>query len=190
MKAEDFAMADVEAVTPDMLGSIEFMDADDELAPMARSIQRQTPHNQDLNVDRIKFLYTNKSKKEGGKFTIGELSARNEKERAVFDEYDYVLTVYYPTWRELDKMNKFIQLDRLLCGVEVETKESGIDVITKIKKGPFDCREYMDNMHYWGADAVLKSSEVVHLATSRIAEQTKESKSKTKTKKKKGNAED
>lgn len=170
-------MADIETVTPDMPEADEYMDADRELAPMAERIKSQTPHNYDLKVDRIKFLYSKKAKKEGGKFTIGELIMRGEKERAVYDAYDYVVIVYHPTWKELDKNHKFIQLDRLLCGVEIETKESGQETM---KKSPFDSREYMDNMYYWGADAVLKSSEIVHLAATRYQEKAKENSPKSK----------
>ncbi len=169
--AKDFPLKDAETVTPTMLESIDYMDADDELAPMARRIRDNTPHNIDLNVERIKFLYSNKPKKEGGKYNIGELLVRGAKEKAVYDAFDYVLIVYYPTWKELDKPTKFIQLDKLLCGVEIETKKSGEEVM---KKSPFDCREYSNNMHYWGADEVLRSSESVHLAIQRHLEESKE----------------
>lgn len=98
---------------------------------------------------------------------------RSEKERAIYDAYDYVVIVYYPIWKELDNKNKFIQLDKLLCGVEIETKKSGAEVL---KKAAYDCREYTDNMHFWGADNVLKSSEAVHLAVTRYIESQKESK--------------
>lgn len=175
MKASEFPLNSTENITPDMLPSVPFMDADDELKPMARLIGDRTPHNFELNVDKIKFLYTNKAKKEGGKYCIGELIVRSDKEKAIYDAYDYALLVYHPTWKELDAKNKFIQLDRLLCGVEVETKKTGEEVT---KKAPFDCREYVDNMMFWGADPVLKSSEIVHLAITRYLEDQKE-KSKT-----------
>lgn len=171
MNSTDFPLVNIDPVTPDMLESIDYMDADDELGPMAERIRDNTPHNDALKVDRIKFLYSNKAKKEGGKYSIGELIVRNEKERAVYDAYDYVLIVYYPTWKELDKTNKFIQLDRLLCGVEIETNKAGVEMV---KKSPFNCREYMNNMHFWGPDAVLKSSEIVHLAAERYIENAKE----------------
>lgn len=175
MRSSEFNMSNVEAVTPDMMPSIEYMDADDELAPMASSIKQQTPHNMELNIDRIKFLYTNKAKKEGGKYTMGQLIVRNETERAVYDSYDYILLVYHPTWKDLDKNNKFIQLDKLLCGVDVEVNKAGQEAI---KKAAYDCREYTNNMHYWGADIVLKSSEMIHLAVSRHIEEMKENSKK------------
>lgn len=159
--------------TPEMPETIEYMDADEELDPIAQRIKDHTPHNFDLNLERIKFLYTNKPKKEGGKYSIGELMVRNEKERAIYDAYDYVVIVYHPIWKELDNHNKFIQLDKLLCGVEVETKKSGEETI---KKAAYDSREYMDNMNFWGADSVLKSSEAVNLATLRYIESIKEKK--------------
>ena len=168
--SKDFPI-ELSTTTPEIPESIDYMDADDELRVMAQRIKDRTPHNYDLKVDRIKFLYTNKPKKEGGKYSIGELIVRNEKERAVYDAYDYVLIVYYPTWKELDNKNKFIQLDRLLCGVEIKTAKSGIETV---KKAAYDCREYGDNLHFWGADDVLKSSETVHLAVSRYIESQKE----------------
>lgn len=69
--------------TPVMLETVDYMDADEELGSMAQRIKDRTPHNYGLKVERIKFLYTNKPKKEGGKYSIGELMVRNEKERAV-----------------------------------------------------------------------------------------------------------
>jgi len=170
--SKDFS-TELTVETPEMLDSVDYMDADDELGPMAQRIKDRTPHNYDLKVERIKFLYTSKPKKEGGKYCIGELMVRSEKERAIYDAYDYVVIVYYPIWKELDNKNKFIQLDKLLCGVEIETKKSGAEVL---KKAAYDCREYTDNMHFWGADNVLKSSEVVHLAVTRYIESQKESK--------------
>ncbi len=172
MSAKDF-YTEIKCVTPDMLESIDYMDADEELAPMAKRIKDRTPHNYNLKVERIKFLYTNKAKKEGGKYTIGDLMVRNEKERVIYDAYDYVVVVYYPVWRELDDRNKFLQLDKLLCGVDIETKKSGVE---SIKKAAPDCREYMNNMYFWGADDVLKSSETVHLAVTRHIELAKEKK--------------
>ncbi len=171
MKASDFPINSVKAITPDMLPTIAFMDADDELKPMARLIADRTPHNFEMNADRIKFLYTTKAKKEGGKYYIGELIVRSDKEKAIYDAYDYALIVYQPIWKELDAMNKFIQLDRLLCGVDIETKKNGDEVK---KKAPVDCREYVDNMMFWGSDSVLKSSETVHLAVTRYLEDQKE----------------
>lgn len=164
---------EIDIETPTMLESIDYMDADDELQAILAKIKANTPHNSDINGDRIKFLYTNKAKKEGGKYVIGELIARSEKERAVYDAYDYVVIVYYPIWKELDGNHKFIQLDKLLCGVDVEIKKTGEEAI---KKAAPDSREYMDNMYYWGADNVLKSSEIVHLAATRYIESQKEAK--------------
>ncbi len=171
MKSSDFPINSIECITPDMLPSIEFMDADDEMRPMARLIHDRTPHNIDMDVERIKFLYSTKAKKEGGKYSMGELLVRSSKERAVYDAYDYVCIVFQPVWKDLDAANKFIQLDRLLCGVAIETKKSGEEVK---KKAPFDSREYMSNMSFWGSDSVLKSSETIHLATSRYIEEQKE----------------
>jgi len=171
MKATDFPLNSLECVTPDLLPSVEFMDADDELRAMSRLISDRTPHNMEVEVDRIKFLYTSKAKKEGGKYSIGELLVRSNKEKAVYDAFDYVCIVYHPVWKDLDKPNKFIQLDKLLCGVNIETKKSGEEVK---KKAPFDSREYMNNMSFWGSDPVLRSSETVHLAAARYVEEQKE----------------
>lgn len=170
--SKDFSI-ELNIDTPQMPEGIGYMDADEELGAMAKRIRDHTPHNYALKVERIKFLYTNKPKKEGGKYSIGELIMRNEKERAIYDAYDYVVIVYYPIWKELDKKNKFIQLDKLLCGVSMDISKSGTETI---KKAAYDSREYTDNMHFWGADNVLRSSEAVHLATTRHIESIKEKK--------------
>lgn len=173
MKSSEFPLESVKCITPDLDASIEYMDADDEIRPMARLIQDSTPHNMEIEVDRVKFLYTTKAKKEGGKYSIGELIVRSPKERAVYDAYDYVCIVYHPVWKDLDPSNKFIQLDKLLCGISIEVKKSGESVK---KKAPFDSREYTNNMSFWGSDPVLRSSETVHLAALRYIEEQKEQK--------------
>ncbi len=90
-------------------------------------------------------------------------------EKVVDNTYDYILLVYYRTWKELDVKNKVIQLDKLLCGINVD--EDG-----KTTKKPPDSREYIKNMNKFGSDDVLKSSELVNMTTERILEEDREAK--------------
>src|SRR5258708_3353638 len=152
--------------TPTIDGSWTYQDADDELKPIAKFIAAKTSHNSEIDPNRIKFLYTTKVKKEGGRFGIGSLAMRSDIERLVNDEYDYILTIYYPVWKNLDSKNKAIQLDKILCGVELAPGKDAAEVV--VKKKPTDSREYTENMKHFGEVEVLKSSEIVDLAVQRI----------------------
>jgi hypothetical protein len=44
----------------------------------------------------------------------------------------------------------------------------------KISKKSYDSKEYKDNMHFYGRDRVMDTSEMVHLACVRIMEEKKE----------------
>jgi hypothetical protein len=167
MKSDEFLMG-VPVETSNMPSGMQYFDADDELVPMAKKISSQTPHNMEIKVERIKFLYTQKVKKEGGVYVIGQLSLRSEVERAVHDDYDYVITLYHPVWKNLDIKSKFMQLDKILCGIKIDVnKKTGEEMV---KKTAYDCREYMANLNYWGADKVLKNTEIVHLAIQQYLE--------------------
>lgn len=171
----NMAFSDIEsiAITPDMPYELPYMDADDELREIAKFIMRKCAHNQNIEPERIKFLYTNKPKKEGGKYAAGYIIARGDIERMVDDRYDYVACVFYPVWQALDIKHKVIQLDKILCGVniEVDTQQN-----RKIKKNQSDIREFEDNINYFGAEEVIQSSEIIDLATIQALEQIKEAK--------------
>lgn len=170
------AFADLDKYkTPNFnIGEWSYQDADAELKPIANFIASKTPHNSEIDPNRIKFLYTTKVKKEGGRFGIGNLSMRSDIERLVNDEFDYIVTIYYPVWKDLDSKNKAIQLDKILCGVELTPGKDPAEVT--VKKKPTDSREYTENMKHFGEVEVLKSSEIVDLAVQRIMEEAAEQK--------------
>jgi hypothetical protein len=155
-----------------------YMDADDELSPIAKHIKDTTVHNADIETNRIKFLYCTKNpKKEGGRFILASLIKRSEIEKMVNDDYDYIVTVFYDVWKDLDEKNKIIQLDKALCGIDMGTLEKP----SLSKKTP-DTREYNDNLRFYGAEKVLDSSEMIDLACQRVLEERKEKKKIEKTK--------
>ena len=151
-----------------------YEDADEELKHIAKFIASKTSHNSDIDPTRIKFFYTSKVKKDGGRFILGALSVRDEMERMIHNDFDYRLCVFYPVWKNLDSKNKVIQLDKILCGVLLAPGKDAADVI--VKKNPTDSREYTENMAHFGAEEVLKSSEVVDKATQQILEEEAEQK--------------
>jgi len=157
--------------TPEFTSLRSFEDADEELLPIANFIKEKTIHNADIETDRIKFLYCDKPKKDGNSYVTGVLMKRNDFEKMINDDYDYIIFVYYKVWKELDIENKVIQLDKILCGIDLGTMES-----PKLAKKQTDSREYFCNMKYFGAEKVLNSSEAVHLATERMLEKEKEEK--------------
>lgn len=149
-----------------------YMDADEELSPIARHIKNNTVHNADIETNRIKFLYsTMNPKKEGGRYVLSSLTKRSDIDKMVNDDYDYIITVYYDVWKDLDEANKIIQLDKALCGIDMGTLDK-----PALKKTTPDTREYNDNLRYYGAETVLDSSEMVDLACQRIFEEKKEKK--------------
>lgn len=160
--------------TPTIDGEWTYQDADDELGPIAKFIANKTPHNSEIDASRIKFLYTTKVKKEGGRFAIGSLEKRSDIERLVNNDYDYIITIYYPVWKNLTSKNKTIQLDKILCGVELAPGKDMAEVI--VKKNPADSREYIENMKHFGFEDVLKSSELVNLAVQQIMDDAAEQK--------------
>lgn len=150
---------------------IGYEDADKELRPMARNIKKTTIHNEDIEPRRIKFLYSDKPKKEGGRYVIFNLIKRSDMEKVIDDQYDFILTVYYDVWKDLDESQKTIQLDRALCGIDMGTIEKPV-----IKTKQPNSREFTSNMRQYGANEVMETSEIVHLACQRIAEEKKEEK--------------
>ena len=148
-------------------GSI-YIDANDELKPIADYIKMNARHNEDIDVSKIQFLYTTESKKDG-KYVVGQLSTRSALEKTLSDNIDFFLTVNYSLWAELDIEHKIIQLDKLLCGIS-------ITVDNKSKKKTVDSKEFLNNLYCYGAEKVLRSSEAVDIAMTRILDEEKEQK--------------
>ena len=159
-------------------GSWEFQDADDELRVIAEFIKAKTSHNSEIDSERIKFLYTTKAKKDAGRYIAGYLIARSNMDKMVNDDYDYFLVVFHPAWKSLDSKQKTIQLDKILCGIEIAPGKDPSEVL--FKKKQTDSREYTENMRHFGAEEVLKSSEIVDMACVQAIEKAKEDAKKAK----------
>jgi len=160
---------DLQTTVFDEISSYE--DADDDVRPFADFIKSTTMHNEYIDPNRIKFLYTSKPKKDGGRYVVGSLLQRSDIEKYVDDRFDFIVIVFYPIWKDLDTSNKVIQLDKVLSGIDFGTDER-----PSLKKKQPDSKEFIDNMKCFGADNVLKSSELVHLACLSMVEQDKENK--------------
>lgn len=145
-----------------------YQDADDELRGISDFIKNHFSHNANIEPERIKFFYTMKTKKVGGRYTLGSLKLRDEEERALDEDFDFIISVFYPVWKELDAKAKVVQLDKILCGIQMEEE--------KLKKKQSDSIEYVDNLYCFGVEDVIKSTEVVHLSTEQFIEKQKEAK--------------
>ena len=77
--------------TPIMQDFKGYVDADDEMQPIASEIRKTSPYLIDLDVRRIKFFYSSKPKKNGDNYDIFNLFLRNEIEKSIDDSYDYIL---------------------------------------------------------------------------------------------------
>lgn len=146
-----------------------FMDADDELLEIAKYIKTTTQHNEYIEPEKVKFLYSSKPKKEGGRYVISDLIKRSEMEKMIDDTYDFILTVFYDVWKDLDGEQKVVLLDKALCGIDMGSMEK-----QKLGKKTPDSREYINNLMYFGPEKVLKISEIVDLACNRVLEEKKE----------------
>lgn len=161
----------IKNATPVVAGDLEiFLDADDELQLIANHIKKHNQHNEYISPERIKFLYSPKPKKDGGRYVMADVFKRSDMEKMVNDQYDFIVTVFYDVWRKLDPDNKVIVLDKALCGIEVDEN-------LKAKKKAPDSKEYLANLHFYGADNVMRISEVIDMAcTSAIAERKERAK--------------
>lgn len=171
------AFAELDKITTpnfDAAGEWTYQDADDELSLIAEFLASKASHESEVDPTRIKFFYTTKVKKDGGRFVIGTLSAIDELSRMMNENYDYILCIYFPVWKDLDSKNKAIQLDKILCGVQLTPGKDQAEVI--VKKKPTDSREYSENMKHFGELEVLKSSEIVNMAVTSIIEKAAEDK--------------
>jgi hypothetical protein len=146
-----------------------FEDADDEMLFIASHIKSTTQHNEYIEPNRIKFLYSNKPKKDGSSYTLFDLFKRSDMDKMINDTYDFILTTYYDVWKDLESEQKIMLLDKALCGIDMGNMEN-----QKIGKTPPDSKEYKANMRYYGADKVMNTSEIVDSACRRIIEEKKE----------------
>ena len=146
-----------------------FIDADDELKAIAKKLKTTSKYLSEVDPDRIKFFYTNKPKKRGDNYEIFNLMLRNELEKTIEESYDYILTVYYAVWAQLDPIQKVISLDKALCGIDFGSGEE-----IKLGKASPDCSEFKNNMKEYGATKVMDTSELITLTCRRIAEEVKE----------------
>lgn len=147
----------------------EFEDADDEMLFIANHIKRTTQHNEYIEPSRIKFLYVPKPKKEGSVYSLFDLYKRPNIEKTIDNSYDFILSVYYDVWKDLEPEQKIMMLDKALCGIDMGNMES-----QKVGKNPPDSKEYKSNLRYYGAEKVMNTSEIVDLACRRIMEEKKE----------------
>jgi hypothetical protein len=147
-----------------------YMDADDEMLVIAQYIVKHNQHNEYVLPERIKFLYSPKPKKDGGRYSLFDLIKRSEIEKMVNDDFDFILTIFYDVWAKLEPEQKIIQLDKALCGVDMGDGEE----IEKLKKKAPDSKEYVSNMYFYGAEKVMRISEVIDLSCVSAMEERKE----------------
>lgn len=147
-----------------------YMDADDEMLVIAQYIVKHNQHNEYVLPERIKFLYSPKPKKDGGRYSLFDLIKRSEIEKMVNDDFDFILTIFYDVWAKLEPEQKIIQLDKALCGVDMGDGEE----IEKLKKKAPDSKEYVSNMYFYGAEKVMRISEVIDLSCASAMEERKE----------------
>lgn len=159
-------------LTPKIQDFTGFVDADDELREIAKYVKTTTQHNEYVEPNKVKFLYTAKPKKEGGRYVVSDLIKRSDMEKMIDDTYDFILTVFYDVWKDLGGEQKVILLDKALCGIDMASE--------KIAKKSPDSREYVSNMMHYGANKVMEISEQVDLTCQRVLEEKKE-KAKNKT---------
>lgn len=146
------------------------MDADDEMLAIAQYIVKHNQHNEYVLPERIKFLYSPKPKKDGGRYSLFDLIKRSEIEKMINDDFDFILTIFYDVWSKLEPEQKIIQLDKALCGVDMGDGEE----IEKLKKKAPDSKEYVSNMYFYGAEKVMRISEVIDLSCASAMEERKE----------------
>ena len=146
-----------------------YMDADDEMLLIARQIVKENQHNEYVLPERIKYLYSPKPKKDGGRYSLFDLIKRSEIEKMVNDNYDFILTIFYDVWAKLEPEQKVIQLDKALCGIDMGEGEAD-----KSKKKAPDSKEYVSNMLFYGAEKVMRISEIVDLSCATAVEERKE----------------
>lgn len=145
--------------TPTFQAIEKFEDADDEMLFIAEHIKKTTTHNEYIEPERIKYLYTGKPKKDGSCYTLFDLSKRSDIDKMINADYDFILTVFYDVWKVLTPEQKVMTLDKALCGIDMGNMEK-----QKIGKKAPDSKEFIDNMRFYGPDKVMETSEIIDLA--------------------------
>lgn len=113
----------IKNLTPSIQDLQSYFDADEEMKIIADYIVKHNQHNEYVQIDKIKFLYSPKPKKEGTRYSLFELIKRSEIEKMINDNYDFILTIFYDVWAKLEPEQKIIQLDKALCGIEIVDEE-------------------------------------------------------------------
>lgn len=163
--------------TPVIQGLEDFIDADDEMLEIAEYIKKHNQHNEYIEPKRIKFLYSPKPKKDGSRYILFELTRRTNMEKMINNDFDFILTVFYDVWATLKPEQKIIQLDKALCGIEIDISEAE----AKSKKKSPDSKEYVANMLLYGPQKVMEISSMVDMAcVSAIETRKEEAKNKKK----------
>ena len=85
-------------LTPKIQDFTGFIDADEELREIANYVKKTTTHNEYVEPAKVKFLYSSKPKKEGGRYVVSDLIKRSDMEKMIDDTYDFILTVFYDVW--------------------------------------------------------------------------------------------
>ena len=147
-------------------GGLEFMDADDELKEFASHLRNNASHLIDVDPDRIKYFYSTRPYKDGGKYVLGTLQVRSDEERLINEDYDFIAIVNYKLWKDLDISNKVIQFDKILCKIKIDANEN-------LKIRSVDSKEYITNMYEYGPTVVLDSSLIVSRAMENIIDEEK-----------------
>lgn len=147
-----------------------YMDADDEMIEIAEYIKKHNQHNEYVEPSRIKFLYAPKPKKDGSRYVLFDLHKRSDMDKMINNQFDFILTIFYDVWAVLSGEQKIIQLDKALCGIEVDISQAD----AKSKKKSPDSKEYVANMLMYGPKNVMDISELVDLKCVNAIEKRKE----------------
>lgn len=135
-----------------------YLDADSEMKIIADYLKKHNQHNEYIEVDRIKFLYSPKPKKDGGRYVVFELFKRSDIDKMINNDYDFILTAFYDVWAILTPEQKVIQLDKALCGIDINVMEED----AQPKKKSADSREFVANMLTYGPKTVMEISDLVN----------------------------
>ena len=113
---------------------VTFDPVSDDVKELSNLVMRE--HHPSLVNAKIAYLYKNQELKEGKKIQYSETQKVNPKMKALCD-IDFVITIHFQAWRELDENSKLIVLDHALSHCFVEENEND-DVIMKVLKHDFE----------------------------------------------------
>lgn len=118
-------------------------------------------HHSHLATARIAYLYCNKEKKSQGRVTFATAGKLSPKAKALC-EYDFVITIYHPTWVKLSDEEQKIVLDHELCHLMVDDDDESGE--TKYSIIPHDFEEFGEILQRYGDAGHLK--RLVQIASS------------------------